>query len=77
MSELRSIVVTVCCVVGVIFLIGGLYAYHYTTYPYGFYWGEVHPYRVYGVPFIICGIALLIAGVIVELGGLNVKVDVD
>jgi len=76
MSELRSIVVTVCCVLGFVFLIGGSLAYNYVTYPYGIFWGEVYPYRIYAVPFVICGIALLVSGVMVYLGGLNVKVDV-
>ena len=76
MSELRSIVVTVCCVVGFVLFIGGVWAYQYVTYPYFPYGSEVYPYRIYSVPFVICGIALLVSGVMVYLGGSNVKVDV-
>ena len=77
MSELRSIVVIVCCAVGFVLFIGGVWAYQYATYPYPQYIGYVvYPYRIYSVPFVICGIALLVSGVMVYLGGSNVKVDV-
>jgi len=76
-SELRSTVVTVCCVVGFVLFIGGVWAYQYVTYPYPQYEGyALYPYRIYSVPFVICGIALLVSGVMVYLGGSNVKVDV-
>jgi uncharacterized membrane protein len=69
MSELRSVVVTVCCVVGFVLLIGGIWAYAiYGIYP-NIYSERVYPYRIYGVPFVICGIALLVAGVMVYWEG--------
>lgn len=64
MSELRSIVVTVCCVVGFILLLGGFWTYNYGKYV-NIYSEKVCPYRVYSVPFVIFGIALLVAGIMV------------
>jgi len=73
MNELRSVVATVCCMVGIVLLVGGFWMNNYGTYPYGIYWGKVYPYRIYSVPFVVCGIALLVAGVVVYW----MKVDVE
>jgi uncharacterized membrane protein YidH (DUF202 family) len=56
---------TICTVLGVILLIGGVIVnlYSQTSYFRGTSIGTTYPYRGYTIPFIVFGIILLVIGV--------------
>ena len=56
---------SICTVLGVILLIGGVIAYAYgeTVYLLGYPIGTTYPYRDYAIPLIIFGVVLLVIGI--------------